>query len=81
MPTAMFRSEGRRESGGSDITGDPDDLTAFSSYPSAVMKMLMRTVKKTSTVATLFILFNLACLLSSFRSYFTAGTESHNSKT
>lgn len=48
-------------------------LVVCPSNPSAVMKMLIRTVKKTKTVATLFILFNLACFLASFRSYFTAG--------
>lgn len=54
-------------------------LLTCPSNPSAVMKMLTRTVKKTKTVATLFILFNLACFLTSFRSYFTADTGSHNS--
>lgn len=39
------------------------------------MKMLMRTVKKTKTVATLFILLSLACFLTSLRSYFTADTQ------
>lgn len=53
-------------------------LVACPSNPSAVIKMLMRTVKKTKTVATLFILFNLACFLVSFRSYFTIETTSKN---
>lgn len=39
------------------------------------MKMLMRTVKKTKTVATLFILLSLACFLTSLRSHFTADTQ------
>lgn len=55
-----------------------DDITAHlperPSKPRAVMKMLMRTVKKTKTVAQLFMVFNLRCFLLSFRSYFTAET-------
>lgn len=55
-----------------------DDVAAhlieWPSNPRAVMKMLMRTVKKTKTVATLFIVFNLRCFLLSFRSYFTMET-------
>lgn len=53
------------------------DLTVWPSNPRAVMKILMRTVKKTKTVAKLFIVFSLECFLASFRSYFTAAIESH----
>lgn len=50
-------------------------LTTCPSKLRAVMKTLMRTVKKTKTLATLFILSSLACFLRSLRSNFTAGTN------
>lgn len=63
--------------GGCLITLHYPYLAVYPSKPRAVMNMLMRTVKKTKTVATLFILFSFACFLTSFRSYLT---ESHTQK-
>jgi len=51
------------------------------SKPSAVMKMLMRTVKKTKTVVTLFIVLSFGCFLISFKSYFTIKTSSSPTST
>lgn len=45
------------------------------SNPNAVMKMLIRTVKKTKRVDASFIVFSLGCFLTSFRSYFTEGNK------
>lgn len=55
-------------------------LTVLPWNPSAVMKMLMRTVKKTKTVAALFILSSLGCFRSSFRLYLAADTKVKHNK-